>query len=148
LLSKQHQKPNLENLPFPNTFDKPPENIRQYIRGINMPKRTITYLSPLDALIAVAKRLSLYENQHKLDSEEFFHQYRQGKTSDEIEFIEWANDYQHYRALHQEIEQDLSDRIANDWLEEVEARDRDLTSGEVIGYPASQVFADLRASLA
>jgi len=86
--------------------------------------QTITYQSPLDALIAVVKRLNLYENQHKLDSEEFFHQYRQGKTSDEIEFIEWANDYQHYLALRQEIEQDL-------------------TSGEVIGYPASQVFADL-----
>jgi hypothetical protein len=105
--------------------------------------QTITYQSPLDALIAVAKRLSIYENQHKLDSEEFFHQYRQGKTSDEIEFIEWANAYQHYLALRQEIEQDLSDRITNDWLEEAEARDRDLTSGEVIGYPASQVFADL-----
>ncbi|NCS36188.1 MAG: DUF1957 domain-containing protein [Microcystis aeruginosa G11-01] len=38
--------------------------------------------------------------------------------------------------------------VENDWLEEVEARDNDLTSGEVIGYPASQVFADLRASLA
>ena len=105
--------------------------------------QTITYQSPLDALIAVAKRLSLHENQHKLDSEEFFHQYCQGKTSDEIEFIEWANDYQHYLALRQEVEQDLSDRITNDWLEEAEARDRDLTSGEAIGYPASQVFADL-----
>ncbi len=105
--------------------------------------QTITYQSPLDVLIAVAKRLSLYENQHKLDSEEFFHQYCQGKTSDEIEFIEWANDYQHYLALRQEVEQDLSDRITNDWLEEAEARDRDLTSGKVIGYAASQVFADL-----
>ena len=73
-----------------------------------MRKRTITYLSPLDALVAVAKRLSLYENQHKLDSEDFFHQYRQGKISDELEFIEWANDYQHYLALHQEVEQHLS----------------------------------------
>jgi hypothetical protein len=105
--------------------------------------QTITYQSPLDALIAVVKRLSLYENQHKLDSEEFFHQYRQGKISDEIEFIEWADDYQHYLALRQEIEQDLSFQNTNDWLEEAEARDRDLTSGEVIGYPASQVFADL-----
>ncbi|MEA5485779.1 MULTISPECIES: hypothetical protein [Pseudanabaena] len=48
-----------------------------------------------------------------------------------------------YRALRQEIEELLSDRITNGWLEEVEARDRDLTSGEVIGYPARQVFADL-----
>jgi len=86
--------------------------------------QTITYQSPLDALIAVVKRLSLYENQHKLDSEDFFHQYCQGKTSDEIEFIEWANDYQYYLSLRQEIEQHLSDRITNDWLEEAEARDR------------------------
>ena len=73
-----------------------------------MRKQTITYVSPLDALIAVAKRLSLYENQYKIDSEEFFHQYCQGKLSDEIEFIEWANDYRHYLALRLEIEQHLS----------------------------------------
>ncbi|MCA2951360.1 hypothetical protein [Microcystis sp. M112S1] len=48
-----------------------------------------------------------------------------------------------YHALRQEIEQDLNDRITNDWLEEAEARVNDLTSGEVVGYPASQVFADL-----
>jgi hypothetical protein len=112
-------------------------------REIIMPKRTITYLSPLDALIAIAKRLSLCESQHKLDSEEFFHQYRQGKTSDEVEFIEWANDYQHYLALRQEVEQHLSNQITNDWLEKAEARDHDLTSGKVIGYESSQVFADL-----
>jgi hypothetical protein len=47
------------------------------------------------------------------------------------------------RALRQEIEQDLSDQITNDWLEEAEARDSDLTSGKVIAYPTSQVFADL-----
>jgi hypothetical protein len=73
-----------------------------------MHKQTITYMSPLDALIAVAKRLSLYENQHKLDSEEFFYQYNQGKLSDAIEFIEWANDYRHYLALRLEVEQHLS----------------------------------------
>ncbi|MEI6063631.1 MAG: addiction module protein [Pseudanabaena sp. ELA748] len=43
---------------------------------------------------------------------------------------------------------EIDREVENDWLEEAEARDRDLTSGEVIGYPASQVFADLRASLA
>lgn len=48
-----------------------------------------------------------------------------------------------YHTLRQEIEQDLSDRVTNDWLEEAEARDLDLTSGKVIGYRASQVFADL-----
>ncbi|ELS33781.1 MAG: addiction module protein [Pseudanabaena sp. Salubria-1] len=43
---------------------------------------------------------------------------------------------------------EIDREVENDWLEEAEARDHDLTSGEVIGYPASQVFADLRASLA
>lgn len=69
-----------------------------------MRKQTIQYTSSLDALLAVAKRLSLYENQHKMDSEDFFHQYNQGMLSDNILFIEWANDYRHYLALRQEIE--------------------------------------------
>ena len=37
-----------------------------------MRKQTIQYTSSLDALIAVAKRLSVYENQHKMDSEDFY----------------------------------------------------------------------------
>ncbi len=73
-----------------------------------MRKQIIEYTSPLDALIAVAKRLSLHENQQKIDSEEFFKQYNQGLLSDEARFIEWANDYRHYLALHQEIVQKLN----------------------------------------
>ena len=34
-----------------------------------MRKQTIQYTSPLDALVTVAKRLSLYENQQHMDSE-------------------------------------------------------------------------------
>ncbi len=37
-----------------------------------MRKQTIQYTSSLDALVAVAKRLSVYENQQKIDSEDFF----------------------------------------------------------------------------
>ncbi|MFN7502910.1 MAG: antitoxin TumA, partial [Dolichospermum sp.] len=55
-----------------------------------MRKQTIQYTSPLDALVAVAKRLSIYENQQKMDSEEFFYQYNQGILSDDALFIEWA----------------------------------------------------------
>ncbi|HEY9865310.1 MAG TPA: hypothetical protein V6D21_14145 [Candidatus Obscuribacterales bacterium] len=65
-----------------------------------MRKQTIQYTSPLDALVAVAKRLSLYENLQKMDSEEFFNQYNRGLLSDDRLFIEWANDYRHYLALH------------------------------------------------
>ena len=48
-----------------------------------MKKQTIQYTSPIDALIAVTKRLSTYENQQKMDSEEFFDQYSRGQLSDD-----------------------------------------------------------------
>jgi hypothetical protein len=75
---------------------------------IKMRKQTIQYTSSLDALIAVVKRLSIYENQYKMDSEDFYNHYNQGKLSDDIMFIEWANDYRHYLALHQDLEQKLN----------------------------------------
>ena len=70
-----------------------------------MRKKTIQYTPPLDALVAVYKRLSLYENRHQMESDKFFKRYNQGLLSDETLFIEWANDYRHYLALHQEIQQ-------------------------------------------
>ncbi|MEG3437794.1 hypothetical protein V0288_11755 [Pannus brasiliensis CCIBt3594] len=76
-----------------------------------MRKQTIEYTSPLDALVAVAKRLSVYENQYRMNSEDFFHQYSQGKLSDDAELIEWANDYRNYLALHEELERKLN-RVA------------------------------------
>ena len=74
-----------------------------------MRKQTIQYTSPLDALVTVAKRLSLYENQQHMDSETFFDQYSCGQWSDNILFVEWVNDYRHYLALRQELEQRLYD---------------------------------------
>lgn len=64
-----------------------------------MRKQTIQYTSPLDALIAVAKRLSKRELQHGMESEDFFSQYMQGEMPDDAVFVEWANDYRHYLAL-------------------------------------------------
>ncbi len=64
-----------------------------------MKKQTIQYTSPMDALIAVTKRLSTYENQQKMDSEEFFDQYSRGQLSDDALFVDWANDYHHYLQL-------------------------------------------------
>ena len=52
-----------------------------------MRKQTIQYTSPLDALIAVAKRISVYENQYQMNSEDFYHQYNQGLLSIEIFFF-------------------------------------------------------------
>jgi hypothetical protein len=73
-----------------------------------MRKQTIEYTSPLDAPVAVAKRLSVYENRYGMNSEDFFHQYSQGKLSDDAGSIEWANDYRHYLALHEELERKLN----------------------------------------
>ena len=64
-----------------------------------MRKQTIQYTSPLDALLAVAKRLSKRELQHGLESEDFFAKYTKGEMPDDAAFVEWANDYRHYLAL-------------------------------------------------
>ena len=72
-----------------------------------MRKQQVTYTSPLDALIAVSKRLSLYENRKGMDSETFMDHYRKGQMPDDADFIEWANDYQHYLVLHQQVEKAL-----------------------------------------
>lgn len=69
-----------------------------------MQKRIIEYTSPLDALIALAKQLNTYELQYQMDSAEFFTQYTQGETSDDEAFVDWAGNYQHYLALHDELE--------------------------------------------
>ena len=64
-----------------------------------MRKQTVQYTSPLDALIAVAKRLSKRELRHGMESKDFFAQYMQGRMPDDAVFVEWANDYRHYLAL-------------------------------------------------
>ncbi|WP_035994013.1 antitoxin TumA [Leptolyngbya sp. KIOST-1] len=74
-----------------------------------MQKQTIEYTSPLDALVAVAKRLSIYESRQQLSSEDFFNQYSQGQLGDDAQFVEWANDYRHYLALRQDLEERLRD---------------------------------------
>ena len=55
-----------------------------------MRKQTITYSSPVDALVAVAKRLSNYESRQQMESEEFYQCYCQGQLGDDAVFIEWA----------------------------------------------------------
>ena len=74
-----------------------------------MRKETIQYTSSLDALIAVAKRLSVYESKQQIDSEEFFDRYSRGQLSDDVVFVEWANDYRHYLVLRRDLEKRLQD---------------------------------------
>ena len=37
-----------------------------------MRKQIVEYTSPLDALVAIAKQLNIYEIKYQMDSEEFF----------------------------------------------------------------------------
>ena len=70
-----------------------------------MKKVTITYDTPLDALLAISRRLGQYENKYRMESEDFFYDYNMGKTSDDADFIEWAGYYKHYLGLRREIDQ-------------------------------------------
>ncbi len=72
-----------------------------------MKKKTIEYGSPVDALVALAKRLAIYENKYRMESEEFYAQYTKGNLADSEKFVEWANDYQNYLAMRGEIEERL-----------------------------------------
>jgi hypothetical protein len=74
-----------------------------------MRKQQTIYTSPLDALIALRKRLSLYENQYNIGSEDFFNRYSKGQLSDEEHWVEWANDYRHFLGLRLELEKRLQD---------------------------------------
>jgi len=72
-----------------------------------MRKQRIEYDSSIDALVAIAKRLSMNEDRHRMASEDFFDKYSKGQLDDSADFIEWANDYQHYLALRLEIERQI-----------------------------------------
>ena len=68
-----------------------------------MQKQSIQYDSPLDALVAIANRLSRYETEAGLSSEDFFDRFSQGFWVDDAQAFEWANDYRHYLALRAEL---------------------------------------------
>ena len=72
-----------------------------------MHKQRSEYDSPVDTLVALAKRLSRNEERYRMASEEFFNKYSKGLLEDSAEFVEWANDYQHYMAIRLELERQL-----------------------------------------
>jgi hypothetical protein len=72
-----------------------------------MKKRTIEYSTDVDALVALAKRLAIFEIGNGMDSEDFFDRYKKGHLEDSGQFVEWANNYQHYLAMRGEIEERL-----------------------------------------
>lgn len=72
-----------------------------------MRKQVVQFDSPLDALLAIAKRLSRFEGEVGMDSEEFYARYTQGQMGDDARFIDWANDYRHYVALRNALDKKL-----------------------------------------
>jgi hypothetical protein len=76
-----------------------------------MRKQKIEYDSPIDALVAIAKRLSVYETRYHMSSEEFFDRFTKGQSEDSEDFVEWANDYQHYMAIRRDIEAQLRNAV-------------------------------------
>ncbi len=72
-----------------------------------MRKQRIEYDSPVDALVAVAKRLGEFENKYKMISEDFFDNFCKGKTDDSADFVSWSNDYQHYMTIRFDLERQL-----------------------------------------
>lgn len=76
-----------------------------------MKKQRTEYDSPVDALVAIAKRLSVYEGRYQMASEEFFDKFTKGKSEDSEDFVDWANDYQHYLAIRREIEAQLQHAV-------------------------------------
>jgi hypothetical protein len=64
----------------------------------------LNFSNPVDALVAIAKRLNSYEERRHLESEEFYDKFCKGLLQDERDFIEWSNAYQHYLALKSEID--------------------------------------------
>ncbi len=69
--------------------------------------QTIKYDSEVDALIAITKRLSSYENRYKVVSEDFFNRYSKGEMEDSTDFVEWSNAYEHFMAIRKKIERRL-----------------------------------------
>lgn len=72
-----------------------------------MQKQITEYDSPVDAIVAVSKRLSACESQYHMTSEEFYDKFSKGQLEDSVDFVEWANDYQHYMTVKLEIERRL-----------------------------------------
>lgn len=52
----------------------------------------------------IRKNLDRYEQKHGYKTEEFFEMYKQGKTTDEADFVDWAGEYQLLLELTKELD--------------------------------------------
>ena len=73
-----------------------------------MHKQQIKYESLVDSIIALAKRLSLFENKFNISSEDFFDKFQKGQMEDSVDFTEWSNDYKNFIELKLDLEKHLN----------------------------------------
>ena len=66
-------------------------------------QRTV-YTTPLDALLALARSLTLFEPRYGKSTEQFYAQYQAGSLGDGRDMVEWAGDFQHYQELKAQLE--------------------------------------------
>lgn len=78
-------------------------------QDINVRKEAIQYESSIDTLVAIVKRLSNYEIQHHMSSEDFFSHYQSQQLLDDVTGSEWFDDYRHYIEIRAAIIQRLKD---------------------------------------
>jgi hypothetical protein len=53
-----------------------------------MKKKTIQYSTEVNALVALTKRLAIFESGYGMDSEDFFDQFTKGFLKDSEKFVE------------------------------------------------------------
>ena len=70
-----------------------------------MRKVTVTYSTPIDALIDVARRMGGCENRYGMKSERFIVKYQAGEMPCENDFMEWAVACRDLRYLRNAVEE-------------------------------------------
>ena len=74
-----------------------------------MKKVTVTYSTPIDALIDVAKRMGGCENRYGMKSERFFGKYQVGEMPCENDFMDWAVACRDLRYLRNAVAEKVED---------------------------------------
>lgn len=69
--------------------------------------KRVVHTSAIDALNALFRSLTAYEQKYKMSCDEFYANYLSGRLEDSKDFVEWAGDYRHYIELKLELEEKL-----------------------------------------
>ena len=62
-------------------------------------RNSISYATPIDALLDFATRVGAHENRNGMESADFHSRYLAGEVPCENHYIAWAMDYDNFRYL-------------------------------------------------